>query len=73
MSFGFATNTLQDLASGPLGPWISFAVKTAPNAAVLTFSFVLLVAILFSLLMWCAGDPKRMLSALLLVAPIAGL
>jgi hypothetical protein len=52
---------------------LAFAVKTAPNAAVLTFTFVLLVAILFSLLIWCAGDPKRMLPTVLLVAPIASL
>jgi hypothetical protein len=61
MSFDFAANTLQELTSGSAGPWITFAVKTAPNAAVLAFTFVLLLAILFSLLIWCAGNPKRML------------
>ena len=48
MSFEFAATTLQELTSGPLGPWITFAVKTAPNAAVLAFTFVLLLAILFT-------------------------
>jgi hypothetical protein len=73
MSFDFVTNTLQDLTSGPLGSWIIFAGKTAPNAAALAFAFVALVAILFSLLIWCAGDPKGMLPTVLLVTPIAGL
>jgi len=73
MSFEFAATTLQELTSGPLGPWITFAVKTAPNAAVLAFTFVLLLAILFSLLIWCAGDPKRMQSGTSYGAPHLGI
>jgi hypothetical protein len=73
MSFDFVTNTLQDLSSGPLGSWIMFAGKTAPSAAALAFTFVAVVAILFSVLIWCAGDPKGMLPTVLLVTPIAGL
>src|SRR6516165_6756290 len=71
MSFDFAANALQEL-SGPFGSWIAFAVKTAPNAALLAFTFVFVLAVLFSLLLWCAGDPKRMLPTVLLIAPIAG-
>ena len=73
MSFDFAANTLQKLTSGPLGPWIVFAMETAPNAALLAFIFVLLLAILISALLWCGGDPKRMLRMALIAAPIAGL
>jgi hypothetical protein len=73
MPLDFAANTLPDLTSGPLGPWIMFAARTAPNAAVLAFTFVLMLAVLFSLLLWCAGDPKWTLPTVLLVAPVAGL
>jgi hypothetical protein len=60
------------LTSGPFGPWIVFALKTAPNAALLAFTFVFVLAVLFCLLILCAGDPKRMLPTVLLIAPIAG-
>jgi hypothetical protein len=73
MSFDFAINALEKLKTGPLGPWIDFALQTAPSAALLAFSLVLALAILISALLWCAGDPKRMLRTALLAAPIAGL
>ena len=73
MSFDFVLNPLETLKSGPLGPWIVFALQTAPSAALLAFSFVLVLATLISALLWCAGDPKRMLRSALLAAPIAGL
>ena len=62
----------QIVLAPPLGPWLTFAVQTAPPAAVLVFIFVLLVAAIFVLLLICAGDPNRMLRMLLLLGPIAG-
>jgi hypothetical protein len=64
---------LQELTSGPLGPWISFALAAGPAAAILVFIFVILLALLLSLLLFCAGDPEKMLGAVLLVGPVAGL
>jgi hypothetical protein len=64
---------LQELMSGPLGPWIGFALTAAPAAAILVFIFVFLVALLFSLLLLCAGDPEKMLGGVMLIGLIAGL
>src|SRR6516225_10686386 len=72
MSFEFAGSSLEQLTSGPLGQWIFFAAQTAPAAAVLAFTFVVLVVSLFWLLLWCAGAP-RFAKPVLLITPIVGL
>jgi hypothetical protein len=64
---------VQKLMSGPLEPWIGFALEAAPSAAILAFIFVFLVALLFSLLLLCASDPKKMLGAVLRLGLVAGL
>lgn len=56
-----------------LGPWLTFALQTAPAAAVLVFVFVFFVAAVFIVLSICAGDPNRTLRILLLLGPIAGI
>jgi hypothetical protein len=64
---------VQELTNGPLGPWIGFALEAAPTAAILAFIFVFLVSLVLSLLLLCAGNPKKMLGAVLLLGLIAGL
>jgi hypothetical protein len=61
----------QIIAASSLGPWLTFAVQTAPPVAALVFIFVLLVASIFVVLLICARDPHRMLPMLLLLGPIA--
>jgi hypothetical protein len=69
----FLQNALEQLTRSSVGPWVVFALHAGCGAAVLVFVFVLLVALLFSLLLFCAGDPKRMVRTVLLLGPVAGL
>jgi hypothetical protein len=66
-------NAVEQLTRSSVGRWVVFAMHAASGAAVLVFVFVLLVAVLFSLLLFCAGDPKRMVRTVLLLGPVAGL
>jgi len=66
-------NVLDELTRSSLGPWLVFALHAGPSAAVLVFIFVLLIALLFSFLLLCAGDPKRMVPTVLVLGPVAAL
>src|SRR5437588_1087703 len=69
----FMQNALHELARSSLGPWPVFALHTGASAATLVFIFVLLIALLFSFLLLCAGDPKRMVPTVLVLGPVAAL
>jgi hypothetical protein len=67
----FLHNSLEELAHSSLGPWLVFAAHTGLSAAALLFVFILVVTLLFSFLLLCAGDPRRMLVTVLFLGPVA--
>jgi hypothetical protein len=69
----FLQNALEQLPRSSLGPWLAFAAHTGLSVAALVFIFVLLITLLFSLLLLCAGDPKGMLATVLFLGPVAAI
>jgi hypothetical protein len=69
----FMQNALDELTRSSLGPWLVFALHAGPSAAALVFIFVFFIALLFSFLLLCAGDPKRMVPTVLVLGPVAAL
>jgi hypothetical protein len=67
----FLHNPFGELAHSSLGPWLVFAAHTGLSAAALVFIFVLVVTLLFSFLLLCAGDPRRMVATVLFLGPVA--
>jgi hypothetical protein len=67
----FLQNAIEELSHSSIGPWLIFAAHTGLSVAALVFIFVLLITLLFSLLLLCAGDPRGMLATLLFLGPVA--
>jgi hypothetical protein len=67
----FLQDAIEQLLRSSLGPWLAFAAHTGLSVAALVFIFVLLITLLFSLLLLCAGDPKGTLATVLFLGPVA--
>jgi len=66
---------LEKLRSGPLGPWISFALVTAPSAAIFVFVFVFVFSsfwLVVSIACLCGGRLRDAFVAFLMPAVNAG-